>query len=155
MIPYATLADIETRHPRELAVLAADERSRLVDAARVEAALVDVSTEIRAILAARYTPADLEHLVPESLGVLRLYAIDMVLYRVALSFARQTETLKTRYETAVKRLEGIAAGRGGLTVTGPGGASSVPGAPVAVAPNKPLIDAPERLFTRRRFGGAG
>lgn len=152
--PFATRADIERRHPRELAVLAADETTRLVDGERVDAALVDVSTEIRAILASRYPADALDQLDEESRGVLRLYAIDMALYRVSLSFGRQTETIKARYDAAVRRLEGIAAGRGALTVLGDGD-PPVAGEPAGPAsPNEVLVSAPERLFTRRRFGGA-
>ncbi|GJD93361.1 phage protein Gp36 family protein [Methylobacterium iners] len=153
--PFVTLAEIQARHPRELAVLAADETTRQVDPVRVEAACADVSSEIRAILAARYTGEDLDRLDAESRSVLRLYAIDMALYRVALSFGRQTEAIQVRYATAVKRLEGIAAGRGALNFEG-GSASAPAGEPTTSgSPNEVVIDAPERLFTRRRFGGAG
>lgn len=146
--PFALAADIEYRYPREVQVLAADERTRVVDWDRVEAALADVSTEIRAILQGRYTPAEIDDLDDDSLGVMRLFAIDMALYRVSLSFGRQTEALKTRYDLAVQRLEGIAKGRGGLTFKRAAGA---PGE-APVSPSEVLIDAPERVFTRGTMG---
>ncbi|MBX3506839.1 MAG: DUF1320 family protein [Parvibaculum sp.] len=153
--PFATIAEIEARHPRELLVLAANETTRQLDAERVNAALVDVSTEIRAILAARYSAAELDALDEESLGVLKLYAIDMALYRVALSFARQTDTVRERYTIAVKRLEAIASGKGGLSFAGSvgvGGGVS-PGEPASINPNEVVLVAPERVMTRARFRG--
>lgn len=158
--PFATRADLEARHPQELLVLAADEQTRIVDPERVDRALEDVSTEIRGILRGRYSADDLDHLDEESAGLLRLYAMDMALYRVAYP-PRQTEALRERYGAAVKRLYGLINGKGGLTITGPAGAGGVPvpglgeGPAVAGSPGEVLIDAPERLFTRRRFGGAG
>jgi phage gp36-like protein len=140
--PFAARADIEARYPREVEVLAADEDTRLVDWARVDAALSDVSAEIRVILQGRYTPAEIGALDEESLGALKLFAIDMALYRVSLSFGRQTEAIKARYDAAVARLEGIAKGRGGLTFVADAGAAS------ALSPSEVLIEAPERVFTR-------
>ena len=151
--PFATRADIEARHPREIAVLAADEQTRQVDWPRVEAAVVDVSTEIRAILAARYTPAQMDRLDEESEGVLRLFAVDMALYRVSLSFGRQTEANKLRYDNAIKRLEGIAAGRGGLTMTSDTVTATGDGIDGgSIAPNEAVIVGVERMFTRDRLG---
>ena len=150
--PFATLADLQTRHPRDVAVLCADEQTRLPDPDRIDAALVDVSTEIRAILARRYSPAQIDLIDDDSAGALKLFAMDMALYRVALGYGRQSEAAKERYEIAVKRLEGIAAGRGGLTFTQtPGG--GVPGLdPQSATPNVVMIEGPERQFTRDKLG---
>jgi len=152
--PFVTRADIQARHPQQLAVLAADEDTRLVDPVRVDAACEDASTEIRAVLGSRYDAAALDRLNAESRGVLLLYGLDIALYRISSAFGRTTEELGKRYATAIKRLESIAAGRGSLeteeagAVAGPGDAE-----PVQIAPGGVVIDAPERLFTRRRFGG--
>jgi phage gp36-like protein len=143
--PFALPADIEYRYPREAHVLAADERTRTIDWDRVEAALSDVSTEIRAILQARYTPVQIDDLDESSLGVLRLFAIDMALYRVSLSFGRQTEQIKTRYDLAVARLEGIAKGKGGLTFRSRASDATT-------SPGEVQISAPERQFTRGTLG---
>lgn len=154
--PFATFDEIKARHPRELAVVAADEKTREMDPARVDAALIDVSTEIRAILAARYTPDELNRCDTDSLGVLKLFAIDMALYRIALSNARSSEPMKERYDIAVKRLEAIAAGRGGLTFEGSGasagGGAGGDGEGGKLSPNDVVLVAPERVFTRNRFG---
>jgi phage gp36-like protein len=152
--PFATLEDIQERHPREIAVLAADEETRTVDPARVAAACTDASMEARSILAQRYTSADLAQASPESLGLLKLYTIDIALYRVALSFSRSTEQLKERYDTAVKRLTAIAGGKGALEILA-GGVSSSGEAPVTgpINPFETVIFSNERQFTRRRFAG--
>lgn len=155
--PFVTRADIEARHPQTLAVLAADEETRVVDPARVEAACADASTEIRGILGARYDADALARLTAESRGLLLLYALDIALYRISSSFGRTTEELAKRYDAAVKRLEAIAAGKGALECEPAGGV----GGPPAPGPDEPgtippagiVMDAPERLFTRRRYGG--
>jgi len=151
--PFATFDEIKARHPRELLIVAADEKTRELDRARVDAALIDVSTEIRAILAARYTPAELDRCDTDSLGVLKLFSIDMAMYRTALSNARSTEQIKERYDNAVKRLESIAKGNGGLTFEGGGsGSPDEDGEGGVISPNDVILVAPERVFTRRRLG---
>ncbi|MGF3027866.1 phage protein Gp36 family protein [Methylobacterium aquaticum] len=152
--PFVTRPEIQARHPRELAVLAADEKTREIDAVRVDNACADASVEIRGILASRYTPDDLERVDAEGAAVLRLYAIDIALYRVSLSFGRSSETIEKRYAAAVARLRDMAAGKGALTVAPAGGPAAAEGPATSGSPNEVVIDAPERLFTRRRFGGA-
>lgn len=152
--PFVTRAEIQARHPRELAVLAADEKTREIDTVRVDNACLDASVEIRGILASRYTPDDLERVDAESGAVLRLYAIDIALYRVALSFSRSSETIEKRYAAAIARLRDMAAGKGALTVAPAGGMVAADAPTTSGSPNEVVIDAPERLFTRRRFGGA-
>lgn len=154
---YATLADIEARYPAELITLAAHEETGLRDDARVLAALADASAETRAVLKARYTAAELDRLDAESLGMLKILVIDIAMYRIALSLARQNERVKERYETAIKRLEAIAAGRGGLSFGG-GGVGEQPGAGGAPiggsgSPNEVVIDSNERVFRRQRQRG--
>lgn len=153
---FATLDQIAARHPAELVLLAADETTGFRDDARVEAALADASAEMRGILQARYTPADLDALDDVSREIAAVYCMDIALYRVALSFARSSDRLKEARDNAVKRLEAIASGKGGLTVIG-GSTGSTGSTPSTVAdtqeigPNGVVIDAPERIFTRERF----
>lgn len=153
--PFVTRAEIQARHPRELAVLAADEKTREIDTVRVDNACLDASVEIRGILASRYAPDDLERVDAEGAAVLRLYAIDIALYRVSLSFGRSSETIEKRYAAAIARLRDMAMGKGALTITPAGGGpAAAEGPATAGSPNEVVIAAPERLFTRRRFGGA-
>lgn len=153
---FVTPADLQARHPQQLAILAADEETRLVDPVRVDKACADASTEIRAILGSRYDAAFLDRLNAESRGVLLLYGVDIALYRVSSSFGRTSEELGRRYAAAVRRLESLAAGKGGLEAEGyEPGAAPEPDEPAAIAPGGVVIEAPGRLFTRARYGGAG
>jgi phage gp36-like protein len=153
MTVYATLADIDNRYPNELVILASDEETGLVDAGRVAASLSDASLEVRAILRARYGSDELGRLDADSLGVLQVYTIDIALYRVALSFSRSNERIKERYESAIKRLEAIANGKGGLSFLSDGSGSQASDDPAVSSPNEVLIDAPGRVFTRDRLRG--
>lgn len=152
---FATLELLAQRYPSELVLLAADETTGLRDDARVSAALADASAEMRGILQARYTPDDLDRVDATSAEILAVYAMDIALYRVALSFARSSERLKETRDNAIKRLEAIAAGKGGLTILGSGAAGMTPPASSVdvgeIGPNGVVIDAPERIFTRDRF----
>ncbi|QFR32386.1 phage protein Gp36 family protein [Ancylobacter sp. TS-1] len=154
---FATLADVLGRYPAEATVLAADETTRQRDDARIEAALVDASAEIRVSLYGRYTRAELERIDDDSRGFLRVYAIDIALYRVALSFGRSNERIKERHDLALSRLKDIASGKGALSFDGPGGGGTgggtLPGEPNDVGPAEPLVVAPERVFTRDRLRG--
>lgn len=155
MTAYATIADIEARFPSELTLLAADETTGERDDVRIGHALDDASIEIRAILAGRYSSAELAALDADALSVLRVYATDIAFYRVALSFSRQTDTIKERYDMAIKRLEAIASGKGALGTTIVSGGSDSSGGTDDGGPigqNEVSIDVPERVFNRKRLG---
>lgn len=151
MAAFASLADVLARYPQEATVLAANETTRMRDDSRIDAALLDASAEMRGILFARYTAAELATLAPDSAEILALYAIDIALYRVALSFNRSNDRVKERYETAIARLTAIAGGKGALTFEG----ASVDGAGAggAGSPGAVLIEAPCRTMNRDRLRG--
>ncbi|WP_336801555.1 phage protein Gp36 family protein [Kaistia sp. MMO-174] len=155
MTAFATLAQVIARYPSEATILAADETTRLRDDARIEAALGDASAEIRSILFARYTEAELGRVTPASAEVLQLYCIDMALYRVALSFGRSNERVKERYEAAIARLTAIAIGKGALSIEGSAssGGDGPDGAAGSGSPNEALVVGPERVLTRDRLVG--
>ena len=154
-LAFATLADIDARYPRELAVLAADETTGVRDDARIEAVLDDVSTEIRSILLQRYRKDEMVRFDVDACGVLRVWAIAMALYKVALSFSRSSDRLREGYDGAVKALQAIGAGKGAL------GFDPDPDAPSPVAlPGQTgadntavIFEADDRVFTRRRLRG--
>lgn len=152
---FATLADLDTRYPRELLTLAADEDTGVRDDARIEATLRDVTVEIRAILLARYSRQDLDRLDEDGRDALRVFAMAMALYRVALSFSRSSDRLEKGYTDAVKRLEGIAAGRGALNTVADAGGGDAPLAPGLDGANNGnvLVESNERMFTRNRLRG--
>ncbi|MCO5083079.1 MAG: DUF1320 domain-containing protein [Rhizobiaceae bacterium] len=154
MTSYATLSDLQSRYPNELTLLAASEATGLRDDVRIGLALADASSEIRAILQARYSPADLAALDAPSLDLLKIYCMDIALYRISLSFTRSNEAIKERYDASIKRLEAIAAGKGALTATtgGNGGGSGTGPDVGSVGQNEVVVVAPERMFTRERLG---
>lgn len=150
---FATLQDLATRYPAELITLAADEATGIRDDARIEAVLRDVTVEARAILLARYGRQDLDRLDDDARDVLRVYAMAMALYRVALSFSRSSERLEKGYADAVKALQAIAAGKGALgLVTDDANDPPSPGSDGANN-GVVLVESAERLFTRQRMRG--
>lgn len=155
MIAYAALADLTDRHPQEIILLGADETTGVLDEVRVTRALEDASIEARTILQGRYTRSELDRLDSDGLAILKIYVMDIALYRVALSFSRLTDEIRERYLAAVKRLEAIAAGKGALTFDGSGAPEGGAVSAGDTSPQTVLIDAPERVFTRARLGGAG
>lgn len=152
MPAFATIADLESRFPNDLALVAADEQTGQRDDVRIALGLDDATTEIRAILAARYSAEDLAALDETSLAVVKVYCIDIAFYRIALAFSRSTENIKERYDQAIKRLEAIAAGKGALTTTNAGGGNSPADTGGDVGQNEVIVEGPERVFTRERLG---
>lgn len=149
--PFAALGDLEARYPSELTLLAADETTGLRDDARIDLALDDATTEIIAILQARYSTADLANLDATSLTIVKVYCMDIALYRIALAFSRSSDTIKERYEATIKRLEAIASGKGALGLVG-SGSSDASDPAASIDQNEVVIAAPERMFTRSRLG---
>lgn len=104
-MPYATLSDMIDRFTEaEMIDLTDTTSSGLVDASRIERALVDADGEVEAALRGRYalpvTP------VPEL-----LVRIACDLARYALHADRPTEVVKERAEVARALLSQIAAGK--------------------------------------------
>jgi len=154
--PFATLPDLESRHPAELITLAADEQTGVRDDERVNRALADASAEMRIILKSRYTNDDLARLDADSLESLKVFCIDITLYRIALAFSRSNERIEERYNAAIKRLEAIAVGKGGLSFEGGSGdTGNEADGGATISPNEVIMDAPDRLFTRDRLRGMG
>lgn len=151
---FATLDDLATRYPRELLTLAADETSGIRDDARILAVLGDVSVEIRSILLKRYRRPELDNLDDDARNTLRVYAMDMALYRVALSFSRSSERLEKGYDNAIKALRALTAGEGALGLIGGDTAADAVEDGTATADNgRVLMESNERLFTRTRTRG--
>ena len=153
--PYATLADIASRYPRELAVVAADEKTGVRDDIRINAVLGDVTTELRSYLIARYRKDELTRLDDDSRALLRTYAIAMALYRIPMSFSRSAERFQTGYDNALRALQALGAGKAALTFDpDPTALPASPGPGEAVADNTTvLLEANERMFTRARTRG--
>lgn len=150
--PFAQTADVQARYPAEAAVLCADETTRQPNWTRFDEALADGSAEIRAILASRYNAQLLAAVDDDALAFLQICAIDIAMYRVALSYARSTEQIKERYDMAVKRLEAIAVGKGSLNPRLP--AQGVPGGDLSDStPQEAIVDYAPPDWGRNRWRG--
>lgn len=110
---YATREDIEKLYGgdelRGALNLASDAALDAESLARIDQALAETASQIDASISVRY---DLPlPLVPE---VLKAYAVDMTLYRLALRNGRPRDELRKRYEDAVAFLKSIAKGEAKL-----------------------------------------
>ena len=117
---YATQADIEALYGadelRGVLNLGRDEALTAEDIERVNQALADADGQIDAYLGVRYVLP-----LPIIPGVLRSFAIDLAMYRIALRQGRPRDELRTRYEDAIKFLQAVSAGKAnmpGIDTTG-------------------------------------
>lgn len=103
---YATAQDIINRYGNDHLLLIADrDNDGEVDASVVEQAAADADAEIDAYLAGRYVLP-----MPEVPAVLQRLAVDIMVYRLTPTADTGTETIKSRYELAVKMLDKISKG---------------------------------------------
>ena len=140
MPAYATQADIATIYGANALVVADHNRDGIVDSAAVARALTSASGEIDTYLAARYSLPLAE--VPEFLVQL---AVDIGLYRLALSSDVQSEEHRKRYDDALGHLKRIARGEAALVFTP---VPPVDGQPDVSAAQPIVSGGPAKLFTR-------
>ncbi|CAM5398418.1 hypothetical protein AFEL58S_01996 [Afipia felis] len=118
---YATRANIEALYGadelRGVLNIGSDDALSAEDITRVDQALADGSEQIDAYLGVRYVLP-----LPIVPGVLRSYAIDLAMYRIALRQGLVREELRTRYEDAIKFLQAVSAGKANLPGIGTDGA---------------------------------
>lgn len=119
---YATGVDIEALYGgdelRAALNLAHDAVLSAEDTARVDRALAESAGQIDAYIGPRYTlPLPL---VPD---VLRGFAVDMAIYRLAMRNGRPRDELRTRYEDAVKFLAAVGDGRANIPGVDTGGSA--------------------------------
>jgi phage gp36-like protein len=139
MPAYATQADIATLYGANALVVADHNRDGIVDSAAVTRSLTSASDEIDTYLAARYTLPLTE--VP---GFLTTLAVDIALYRLALSADVLSEEHRKRYDDALGHLKRIAKGEAALVFT----ATPATG-DIDVSGAQPIVSGgPAKLFTR-------
>jgi phage gp36-like protein len=139
MPAYATQADIVTLYGANALVVADHNRDGIVDSAAVTRSLTSASDEIDTYLAARYTLPLTE--VP---GFLKTLAVDIALYRLALSADVLSDEHRKRYEDALGHLKRIAKGEAALVFT----ATPATG-DIDVSGAQPIVSGgPAKLFTR-------
>lgn len=124
---YATQNDIVELYGSDALFVADRDGDGVPDAAAVEQALSSASDEIDSFLAVRY-PVPLSDPAP---AVIRQYAIDIALYRLASSSDVMSEELRKRYEDAVAALRRIAKGEQALVLVSPEGEATEDTSPPA------------------------
>jgi phage gp36-like protein len=138
---YCTLADIlDQVDEAELQLYTDDADEGAVDTDVVDAAIAAAGALIDAYLAARYTvPVDPAPAVLESM------AVDIAVFKLAARRNRETDSVRRRYEDAVKFLKDAAAGKAVIAgVTAASGSGSRDHA---------QIEADTRIFTRDKMKG--
>lgn len=132
---YATQADMEERFGEtELAQITDLENGTTVDEDVLSAAIDDASSEMDGYIGTRH---DLPLEDPPE--ILRMLCCDIARYH--LYKAQPTETVRKRYEDAIRFLRDVASGKAGLGVT-----------PPPVNSGGPSHSAPDRIWTRDTLG---
>jgi phage gp36-like protein len=111
---YATLSDIETIYsPSVLDRIAynPDLETPGRDAAMVARACDEATAEIDTHLSVTYSVP-----INPTPPILRQLAVDIAIYRMALTFDKMTVEITERYKSATKMLERIADGKAGLGI---------------------------------------
>lgn len=138
---YATRPEIEALYGgdelRAVLNLAADAELSEVDIARVDQALAESAGQIDAYIGPRYTLP-----LPVVPDVLRGFAIDMAMYRIALRNGRPRDELRTRYEDAIKFLAAI--GKGNANLPGVDGGATSEDAASGSSDDVQFINSPRR-----------
>lgn len=128
---YASQADIVDLYGEDLLVRLTDTtRSGEVDPTVVDRGLQSADDIINSYVSERYTLP-----LPTVPGVLRECAIDIAVYKIALSTSKKTPEMRVRYEDAMALLERIGAGKAGLGLT-PGEGTGADGTTVDTAPSR-------------------
>ena len=139
---YATQADITELYGADSLFVADRDGDGVVDAPAVTRALVSASDEIDSYIGVRVTLPLAT--VP---GILRQLAVDIAVYRLALSRDVRSEEHRLRYEDALRFLKAVAKGEAVLAFTGDGAGEGDPDAPPVLG--TVIVSGEERLFTRR------
>lgn len=139
---YATQADIETRRPGLLAIIASDDAGAIITGA-VSEALADAGAEMDAYLAARHD-LPLSESLDATPAILERLCVDIAVYRLAARADVAADEHRVRYDDAVKTLEKISKGVISLGLSGNAGEEARP---------DPVIASSDRVFTRSKTGG--
>lgn len=139
---YASQTDITDIYGANALYVADHDRDGVADEAAIARALTSAAGEIDTYIGVRYALPLVE--VPEFLKQL---AVDIALYRLALSADVATTEHRTRYEDALLHLRKIAEGKAAL-VFAPVPALEGDPIPEASGPQPIVISGPPRLFSR-------
>lgn len=140
---YATQGDIAELYGPHALHVADRDGDGLADAAAVTRALEGASDEIDSYLAVRYRLP-----LAQPPRILRQHAVDIALYRLALSADVLSEEHRRRYEDAIAALKRIAKGEAALVMPVDPEAEDDGQGP------RPIVSGgPERIFSRDKMRG--
>lgn len=140
---YATQADIADLYGPDALYVADRDGDGVADAVAVTRALSSAKDEIDSYLGVRYRLPLAA--VP---GILRQYAVDIALYRLALSREVLSEEHRTRYDDALAALKRIAEGKAILVLPADPEAEDDGQGP------RPIVSGgPARIFSREKMRG--
>lgn len=146
---YATQTDIEELYGADALVAADRDGDGVADAPAVTRALSDASDEIDTYLAVRYAVPLAE--VP---AIVRQLAVDLSLYRLALTEDVLTEELTRRRDEAIKSLQRLADGKQRLVFPSDGTIDADGDGEIDDNSPRPIVQSgPEREFTRDKMKG--
>lgn len=146
---YATQSDIEELYGADALYVADRDGDGVADVAAVTRALDQATAEIDTRLAARYTLPLVERYL-----ILVQYAVDIGLYRLALSRDVLSSEHRVRYEDALAALDKLATGKTRLQLSGVDLPDSDPDAPDLGSGPQPIVSGgPERVFSRQKMEG--
>ncbi|WP_296639187.1 gp436 family protein [Roseinatronobacter sp.] len=144
---YADQSDIADLYGPHALVVADRDGDGVADSAAVARALSAATDEIDSYLAVRYTLP-----LPMVPGILRQFAVDIALYRLALGADVLSEEHRRRYEDALGALKRIAKGEAALVL--PADPNADPDSPTADQGPRPIVTGgPERIFSRDQMKG--
>ncbi len=147
-MPYAVLSDITELYGPDVLYVADRDGDGVADVAAVARALDQASDEIDSFVGVRHVLP-----LPVVPGILRQHAVDIAVYRLALSRNVLTDEHRVRYEDALGSLKRISEGKASLNLpvsADPGGDEDGDdyGGP------QPIVSAgPPRLFSREKMRG--
>jgi len=140
---YATQSDIVELYGPNALYVADRNGDGVADAEAVTRALSSATDEIDSYLAVRYRLP-----LPAVPGILRQYAVDIALYRLALARDVLSEEHRVRYDDTIAALKRIAKGEAALVLP------SDPEAEDDGQGPRPIVTGgPERIFSREKMRG--
>ncbi len=146
-MPYASQQDIQDRIGLDLLTVIADrDRDQVLDAAAIARALDDATSEIDGYLSERYALP-----LPTAPSWAVRVAVNLAVYRLALTADALTTEIKDRYEMEVEFLQRVGTGKAGLGLPKVNEPTTTEGG--EVRGNDILVQSGERLFTRRSTRG--
>lgn len=140
---YATQSDIVELYGADALFVADRDGDGMADTAAVARALEGAQDEIDSYIAVRYRLP-----LPQPARILRQYAVDIALYRLALSADVLSEEHRRRYDDTIAALKRIAKGEAALVMPADHDAEEDGQGP------RPIVaGGPERIFSREKMKG--